>query len=200
MRARMLFENAVADLTAFYAAWPDAVKNLITGRFPLDRFAEPIHNQTRHQEYRRGRRLNETQRDRSGARPAGRRRPPRKELEALGALSFGTPMGHGSRGLLGHRRMLELFSARPCAQPGLSMGRRRTARNLRPRRPLVLCPGAVERPGSDPEGAPFRPHRRAGKSRRRRQRVLLLRRFFADSLLHEGACTSIRSERFPTSN
>jgi glucose 1-dehydrogenase len=40
------FENAVADLTAFYAAWPDAVKGLITGRFPLDRFAEPINNQT----------------------------------------------------------------------------------------------------------------------------------------------------------
>ncbi len=40
------FENAVADLTAFYAAWPDAVKNMITGRFPLDRFADPIHNQT----------------------------------------------------------------------------------------------------------------------------------------------------------
>jgi glucose 1-dehydrogenase len=40
------FENAVADLTDFYAAWPDAVKNMITGRFPLDRFAEPINNQT----------------------------------------------------------------------------------------------------------------------------------------------------------
>ncbi len=40
------FENAVADLTAFYAAWPQAVKNLITGRFPLERFAEPIHTDT----------------------------------------------------------------------------------------------------------------------------------------------------------
>jgi threonine dehydrogenase-like Zn-dependent dehydrogenase len=40
------FENAVADLTAFYTAWPDAVKSLITGRFPLDRFADPINNQT----------------------------------------------------------------------------------------------------------------------------------------------------------
>ena len=46
MRAKMRFENAVADLTAFYAAWPEAVKSLITGRFPLERFADPIHNQT----------------------------------------------------------------------------------------------------------------------------------------------------------
>jgi threonine dehydrogenase-like Zn-dependent dehydrogenase len=40
------FQNAVTDLTAFNAAWPDAVKSLITGRFPLERFAEPINNQT----------------------------------------------------------------------------------------------------------------------------------------------------------
>lgn len=40
------FENAVAELTAFYADWPDAVKSMITGRFPLDRFADPINNQT----------------------------------------------------------------------------------------------------------------------------------------------------------
>ena len=40
------FQNAVDDLTSFHAAWPDAVKNLITGRFPLERFAEPIHSQS----------------------------------------------------------------------------------------------------------------------------------------------------------
>jgi threonine dehydrogenase-like Zn-dependent dehydrogenase len=39
------FEHAIADMTSFYAKWPDAVKGLITGRFPLDQFAEPIHNQ-----------------------------------------------------------------------------------------------------------------------------------------------------------
>lgn len=38
------FEKAVADLTAFHVAWPDAVKGLITGRFPLERFADPIHS------------------------------------------------------------------------------------------------------------------------------------------------------------
>jgi len=40
------FQSAVADLTSFRATWPEAVKNLITGRFPLEKFAEPIHNQT----------------------------------------------------------------------------------------------------------------------------------------------------------
>ncbi len=40
------FENAIADMTSFYSKWPDAVKGLITGRFQLDNFAEPIHNQT----------------------------------------------------------------------------------------------------------------------------------------------------------
>src|SRR5579863_3588072 len=39
------FQNAVADLTAFYAKWPDAVNGLITGRFPIDDFAQPIQNQ-----------------------------------------------------------------------------------------------------------------------------------------------------------
>jgi threonine dehydrogenase-like Zn-dependent dehydrogenase len=38
------FENAVKDLTLFHAHWPDAVKNLITGRFPLEQFAAPIQN------------------------------------------------------------------------------------------------------------------------------------------------------------
>jgi threonine dehydrogenase-like Zn-dependent dehydrogenase len=36
------FQKAVGDLAAFDAAWPEAVKSLITGRFPLERFAEPI--------------------------------------------------------------------------------------------------------------------------------------------------------------
>ncbi len=36
------FENAIRDLTAFYKRWPDAVKSLITGRYPIDRFEEPI--------------------------------------------------------------------------------------------------------------------------------------------------------------
>jgi threonine dehydrogenase-like Zn-dependent dehydrogenase len=40
------FQKAVADLTSFHAKWPNAVQNLITGRFPLERFAEPIQHQS----------------------------------------------------------------------------------------------------------------------------------------------------------
>jgi threonine dehydrogenase-like Zn-dependent dehydrogenase len=40
------FQNAVDDLTSFHATWPEAVRNLITGRFPLERFADPINNQS----------------------------------------------------------------------------------------------------------------------------------------------------------
>jgi threonine dehydrogenase-like Zn-dependent dehydrogenase len=40
------FESAVKDLTSFHARWPAAVNNLITGRFPLEQFATPIHKQT----------------------------------------------------------------------------------------------------------------------------------------------------------
>jgi len=40
------FQNAVSDLTWFHATWPEAVRNLITGRFPLEKFADPIHSQS----------------------------------------------------------------------------------------------------------------------------------------------------------
>ncbi len=39
------FEHAIADLTQFYSRWPAAVQGLITGRFPLEQFAEPILDQ-----------------------------------------------------------------------------------------------------------------------------------------------------------
>jgi threonine dehydrogenase-like Zn-dependent dehydrogenase len=40
------FEHAIADLTSFYAKWPEAVKGLITGRFPIEQFSQPILHQT----------------------------------------------------------------------------------------------------------------------------------------------------------
>ncbi|HEY3826394.1 MAG TPA: glucose 1-dehydrogenase [Bryobacteraceae bacterium] len=40
------FANAVDDLTWFYTTWPQAVGSLITGRFPLEKFADPIHDQS----------------------------------------------------------------------------------------------------------------------------------------------------------
>jgi hypothetical protein len=39
------FEHAVAGLASFYAKWPAAVNGLITGRFSIDQFDQPIRNQ-----------------------------------------------------------------------------------------------------------------------------------------------------------
>jgi threonine dehydrogenase-like Zn-dependent dehydrogenase len=36
------FEAAVRDLGVFYARWPDAVSSLITGRYAIEEFHEPI--------------------------------------------------------------------------------------------------------------------------------------------------------------
>ena len=36
------FEAAIEDLECFYAKWPEAVRGLITGRYRIDDFAEPI--------------------------------------------------------------------------------------------------------------------------------------------------------------
>ena len=36
------FEDAIKDLTAFQQKWPAAVKGLITGHFPIEKFEEPI--------------------------------------------------------------------------------------------------------------------------------------------------------------
>ena len=50
---------------------------------------------------------------------------------------------------------------------------------------ICFAPRAVERAGSDPEGAPLRPDRQRRQSRRGRQGVLLLSRQHADALVHE---------------
>jgi len=39
---KIAFESAIKDLSAFHQKWPDALKGLITGHFPIDRFSEPI--------------------------------------------------------------------------------------------------------------------------------------------------------------
>ena len=38
----MHFQNAIADLERFDARFPDAVRQLITNRFPIDQFLQPI--------------------------------------------------------------------------------------------------------------------------------------------------------------
>jgi hypothetical protein len=57
---------------------------------------------------------------------AGRRA--RGELEALGAVPLGAPVGHGARGLLEGRLGLGLPAARARAQPRVPLGRGRLAR------------------------------------------------------------------------
>lgn len=37
------FQHAVADLGAFYKRWPDALRRVITGRFPMESFSEALH-------------------------------------------------------------------------------------------------------------------------------------------------------------
>jgi len=36
------FQAAICDLRVFYQRWPDAVRSLITGRYPLEEFREPV--------------------------------------------------------------------------------------------------------------------------------------------------------------
>ncbi len=55
---------------------------------------------------------------------------PNCQLAAVGPLSRRTAMGDRARRLFGNRRMLDVFSPRPCPQPRLSLGRGR---------PLGIC-------------------------------------------------------------
>ena len=120
--------------------------------------------------------------------PAPRRgRQAREELEALGALPLRAAVGHGARGLQPGRHGLGLLPARARPLAGLSLGRGRPRRDLRPPPVRLLRDRALEREGPDPEGAPLRPDGPAGQPRRGRQGVLLLPRLDADALLHEGA-------------
>src|SRR5262245_60704801 len=118
--------------------------------------------------------------------PAGRR-PPGAALEALRPLSLRAPVGDRARGLLGRRRVLGLLPARPRAKPRLPLGRGRAPRLLRPPGPALLRPGALERAGSNPEGAPLRLYRARGKPRRGREGAPLLPRLDTDPRLREGA-------------
>ncbi len=118
--------------------------------------------------------------------PAARGRAGRG-LASLGPLSQRPAMGHGARGLQRRRRCLGLFPARPCPQPGLSLGRGRDRRLGR--RAAALVPGhrAVERARPDPEGAAVRPDQRRGQPRRGRQGALLPPRRHADAFVHADA-------------
>src|SRR5579875_3915228 len=91
-------------------------------------------------------------------------------------------MGNGSRGLQREWRCMELFPVRARALTRVSLGRRWNRRIQRPASEDLFCAGAVEWARSVLEGAAFRVDESAGKSRRRRQRILLLSGCDADRL------------------
>src|SRR5262249_42810785 len=110
-----------------------------------------------------------------------------EKLEALGTISFGTPMGDRSRGLFALRKLLGLFFAPSCAQPRVSLGRGRPAWYFGSTMPPLFRAGALEWKRSDFKRAAFRTDRFGGQSRRGCEGALLLPRFDANPLLHEGA-------------
>ena len=93
-------------------------------------------------------------------------------------------MGHGARRLQPWRHGLGIFSARPCAIARVSLGRRRDRRHQRPPPDDLLRAGPVERARPDFERTPLRAYRQPGKSRRRREGVLLLSRLHSHAQLH----------------
>ncbi len=122
---------------------------------------------------------------RHGTEAAERRARCGHPVEEVGALSERAPVGHGPRGLQRQRRRLELLHARPVAVTRLPVGRRRHGRHFRRQAASLLRHRAVEREGSDPEGAAVRADQRRRQSRRGREGVLLLHRQHADALVHE---------------
>ena len=96
---------------------------------------------------------------------------------------------------------LGVLPARSRAVARLSLERGRHRRHLRSSSVDLLRHRVVERAGSDPQGAPVRPDRQRGQSRRGRQGVLLLSGQHADALVHEvsvqvpAARVSIRATR-----
>src|SRR6266496_5912238 len=110
-----------------------------------------------------------------------------EELEALGTVSIGTTMGDGSRRLFTIRKLLGLFSARPCTKPRVSLGRGRPSRYFGSTMPSLFRARTLERKRSDFEGATLRSDRVGRQPRRGRKGALLLSRLDADAFVHEGA-------------
>src|SRR5882757_3086384 len=120
--------------------------------------------------------------------PAARARGGADEkLETLGTVSVGTTMGDGSRRLFALRKLLGLFSARPCAKPRVSLGRRRPAWYFGSAMPPLFRARTLERKRSDFKGETLRFDRVGRQPRRGRKGALLLSGLDADAFVHEGA-------------
>ena len=116
-----------------------------------------------------------------------RKTPLARKIGNVGGLSFRAAVGDCARGLFGLGELLGVLSARPCAQPRVSLGRGRPAGHHRSAVPALLCLGALEWPRPDFEGAALRSDGLRRQPRRGREGMLLLSRFDADAFLHEGA-------------
>ncbi len=110
-------------------------------------------------------------------------------------------MGHGARGLLAPTAIAwDYFPHDHARSRAYRWGEDGLLGITRPPVPPVLRPGAVERRGSDPQGAAVRADRPRGQPRRGRQGALLLPRLHAHPLLHEGPLQVPAGARFPTSS
>ena len=107
----------------------------------------------------------------------------RSPVAALRPVPRRARLGHRPRGLQRDRRGLGLLPARPRPLARLPLERGRPGRHLRRPPAALLRARVLERPRPDPEGAPLRPHRPAGKPRRGRQGVLVVPRLDADALV-----------------
>ena len=92
---------------------------------------------------------------------------------------------------------LGLLPARPRPVPGLPVGRGRPGRVQRHRAAALPGPGAVERPGPDPEGAAVRADRAGGQPRRGRQGVLVVPGRACPATPGTAGVTTTRRAAFP---
>ena len=93
-----------------------------------------------------------------------------------GARTLGAGLGLRPRGLQRRRRRLGLVPARPRPLARVPLERGRDGRHLGRVRAAQPGPGAVERPGPDPQGADVRADQQRGQPRRGRQGVLVVPR------------------------
>src|SRR5262249_3349474 len=77
-------------------------------------------------------------------------------------------------------------SARPCAEPRVSVGRRRASRYFGSTMSALLRSRTLERKRSDFEGATLRPDWIGRQPRRGRKGTVLLSRLYADAFVHES--------------
>src|SRR5262245_5430070 len=99
---------------------------------------------------------------------------PYRSLEALGAIRERAGLGYGAGGLHPAWHGLGVPAARTRALEGVPVGGGRAGGHLRPAAASLLCGGAVERAGPDPERAPVWADGERGQPQRGRQGVLLL--------------------------